>query len=257
MGATNSISKTATRTSGPAGLTIKNTGAGRAAVYIYDDIGPDWAGMIGAETIRKELANLGLLSVIDLHINSRGGSVNEATAIYNLLKDHPANITTYIDGIAASSAGWVAMSGDTIKIAENGYLMLHDPTNIVMGDAGELRKAADVLDQTKGSIARTFASRTGIDEAEIANMMSGETWLDGATAVEKGFADELSPNKAINCAMAFDCFNNVPERAWQLARNANANSDAAAVAAINELTKFSTEETRDQQLVAEMNRLMV
>lgn len=236
-----------------ANLTIQNKGGGVAAVFIYDDIGPDWTGLIGADTIRKELANLAGITKIDLHINSRGGSVVEATAIYNLFKDHPATVNVSIDGLAASSAGWIAMAGDRITIAENGYLMLHDPTNIVAGDAGELRKAADVLDQTKGSIARTFSRRTGIGTDEIADMMTAETWLDGAAAVAKGFADDVSPNKAINCARDFDGFNNVPPAARRLAGDFT-NSTHGRAQGKRQLTAA---ELADQALVDEMNRLMV
>lgn len=218
------------------GLTIKNMGDGVVAIYLYDDIGPDWLGMIGADTIRKELESNGdNIETIDLHINSRGGSIAEAMAIYNFLKDHKATVNSLIDGIAASSAGWVAMAGDTIKIAENGYIMLHDPTNVVGGDAGELRQAADVLDQMKNSVVQTYAKRTGIDAAEIDSMMTAETWIEGKDAVEKGFADELSPNKAENCALDFECFENVPDRAKTLAGQSNADDRPVTAADLREL----------------------
>ncbi|MBX2852384.1 MAG: Clp protease ClpP [Phycisphaeraceae bacterium] len=245
----------------PANFDVRNLGNGKAAIYIYDDIGPSWAGMIGAETVRDELADLGSVAEIDLHINSRGGSVAEATAIYNIIKGHTAKVVAWIDGIAASSAGWVAMAGDVVKIAENGYLMLHDPTNLVSGDAEELRKAADVLDQTKGSIARTFASRTGVSQGVIENMMTSETWLVGSDAVSQGFADELSPNKAINCSGDFDCFTNTPTSARRLAGQRNrAGLNAADTILANEMAEITaprSEQEADQQLIDRMNTLMV
>lgn len=240
----------------PPNFDVRNLGGGKAAIFIYDDIGPSWAGMIGAETVRDELADLGNVKEIDLHINSRGGSVAEATAIYNIIKDHAAKVVSWIDGIAASSAGWVAMAGDVVKIAENGYLMLHDPTNLVSGDASDLRKEADVLDQVKASIARTFAARTGMKQATVENMMSAETRLVGSDAVAQGFADELSPNKAMNCSGDFDCFSNAPTAAQRLANPSTQNTDDALSTEMSRLVT-ANEDKADQQLIDEMNTLIV
>jgi len=198
------------------GLTVKNAGDGKIDMYIYDDIGPDWAGMVGALTVKNQLAEHPNAKLINLHINSQGGSVIEALAIYNQLTNHPARIEVDIDGAALSSAGWIAMAGDVIRIAENAFFMMHDPWSIVMGNAEEIRKEAEVLEQMKSQIAKTFSKRTGIDQSDIEQMMTDETWLTGENAVEKGFADQVNECKAIECSIDFERFQNAPDSAKHL-----------------------------------------
>lgn len=142
----------------------------------------------------KELAALGEdVTEIIVRINSPGGDVFAANAIYTRLKDHPANITVKIDGWAASAATIIAMAGDTIKIAKNGVFMIHDPAMTVWDTfkAEDFTKLADELKVIKQSIVNTYAMKTGRTEQEISDFMTEESWWTGDAAVENGFCDEL------------------------------------------------------------------
>jgi len=101
--------------------------ADKAEIWIYEEIGEDpWTGGgVTAKSFQKELSEI-KASQIDLHINSIGGLVFEGIAIHNLLKQHPANVTTYIDGIAASISSVIALAGDKVIMAENGLFMIHN-----------------------------------------------------------------------------------------------------------------------------------
>ena len=65
-------------------------------IFIYDEIGPDWAGMVAAKPIRSKLELLKGTPVA-LRVNSPGGSVWEALGIYNAIAEH-GDVTAYIDG---------------------------------------------------------------------------------------------------------------------------------------------------------------
>lgn len=142
----------------------------------------------------KELAALGEdIPEIIVRINSPGGDVFAANAIYTRLKDHTATVTVKIDGWAASAATIIAMAGDTIKIAKNGVFMIHDPAMTVWDTfkAEDFEKMAEELKVIKQSIINTYAMKTGRDEKEISDFMSEEKWWTGDAAVENGFCDEL------------------------------------------------------------------
>lgn len=142
----------------------------------------------------QELAALGEdVPEIVVRINSGGGDVFAANAIYTRLKDHTAKITVKIDGWAASAATIIAMAGDTIKIAKNGVFMIHDPAMTVWDTfkAEDFEKMAEELKVIKQSIINTYAMKTGRDEQEISAFMSEEKWWTGDAAVENGFCDEL------------------------------------------------------------------
>ncbi|WP_148227395.1 head maturation protease, ClpP-related [Planctopirus limnophila] len=171
--------------------------AGENEIYVYDVIGPaDW-GYFGAATMKDELKNLGSdVTEVVIRINSVGGYVGEASAIYQLLKEHPANIHVKIDGEAISCASWIAMAGDKITIAEHGLMMVHDPSTWISGTADDLRKEAEVLDSYKEVIAGIYAARSGTDVEDVKKMMSDETWMTATQAKDKGFVDEISANKS-------------------------------------------------------------
>ena len=176
-------------------------------VLIYDEIG---AYGVTAKGFLAELGALPSDAAIDLRLNSPGGSVFDAVAIYNALKRHSGEITVWIDGIAASAASYVAMAGDTIIMPENAFLMIHDPSGLVMGTAEDMRSTAEALDKVKGSLIQGYAAKSGKPDDEIATLMAAETWLDAKDALDIGFIDRIA--EPVKLAASFDVarFRNAP-----------------------------------------------
>jgi ATP-dependent Clp endopeptidase proteolytic subunit ClpP len=176
-------------------------------VLIYDEIG---AYGVSAKGILAELGALPDDAPIDLRLNSPGGSVFDAVAIFNALKRHAGPITVWIDGIAASAASYIAMAGDEIVMPENAFLMIHDPAGLVMGTAEDMRATAEALDKVKGSLIQGYASKSGKAEEEIATLMAAETWLDANEALALGFIDRIA--EPVKLAASFDMarFRNAP-----------------------------------------------
>ncbi len=176
----------------------------RSEIWIYEQIGEDfWSGGgITAKSFQKELAAI-KSPQIDLHINSPGGEVFDGITIYNLIKQHPANVTTYIDGLAASIASVVAMAGDEIYMAENALFMIHNPWGMAMGDSTEMRKTADLLDKIKGSIILAYNSKSGLKEEEIQDLMSAESWMSSQEAMDYGFVDNVTESMDLAACAKF------------------------------------------------------
>lgn len=164
-------------------------------ILIYADIGPDYWGdgsSVSAKAIKAQLDTMNDAGEITVRINSPGGDVFDGFAIYNLLAQHPAKVNVKIDGWAASAASVIAMAGDTVEIAANALMMIHNPYTLAIGDAQAMRKSADLLDQIKASIITTYQNKTGMDEAQIAALMDAETWFDAQGAVEAGLATAIT-----------------------------------------------------------------
>lgn len=176
----------------------------RSEIWIYEQIGEDfWDGSgITAKGFQKELSGI-KASQIDLHINSPGGLVFDGITIYNLLKQHPANVTTYIDGLAASIASVIALAGDRVVMAENALFMIHKASGMVFGNSDDMREFAEKLDKVNGSIATTYTSKTGKNESEIDDLMKAETWLTAKDALEAGFIDEISGEADMSACAKF------------------------------------------------------
>jgi ATP-dependent protease ClpP protease subunit len=185
----------------------RGTEGSRAEVLIYDEIG---AYGVSAKGFLAELGALPDGVPIDLRLNSPGGSVFDAVAIYNALQRHDGTITVWIDGIAASAASYVAMAGDEIVMPENAFLMIHDPSGLVMGTAADMREMADTMDKIAAGMVRGYAARSGRAEEEIAALMAAETWFDAEAALEAGLATRrIEP---VRIAASFDIgrFRNAP-----------------------------------------------
>jgi ATP-dependent Clp protease, protease subunit len=170
---------------------IKNK-TDKAEIWIYEQIGEDFwtGGGVTSKDFQKDLSEISALK-IDLHINSPGGQVFEGVAIYNLLKNHKAAITTYIDGMAASIASVIALAGDKVVMAANALFMMHNPSGIVMGTAPDMRKMADVLDKVRDTLLTVYAGRSTRSEQDIIGLLEAETWLNAEEALAAGFADEI------------------------------------------------------------------
>lgn len=152
-----------------------------------------WEDRVTPGKFNEELAAIGDVSEIIVRINSGGGDVFAANAIFTRLKDCSAKITVKIDGWAASAATIIAMAGDTIKIAKNGVFMIHDPAMTVWDTftAEDFEKMAEELKVIKQSIVNTYAMKSGRDTQDIEQLMSVETWWTGEDAVSNGFCDEI------------------------------------------------------------------
>lgn len=183
-------------------------------IFIYDYIGPDYWGLVSAKSILGQLAGI-KGKPVTVRINSNGGDVVEAQGIYNALRRHSADggeVTVEIDALAASAASYVAMAGDTINIAENAMLMIHKAWTLAMGNADQLRDTAGILDKFDGILAATYSARTGMEVAAITDLLSAETWLTAAEAVEKGFADAVGTPLNVAAAVRPGRFTNAPQR---------------------------------------------
>ncbi len=180
---------------------------GTLELYIYGDVegdGYDWwrdeviRSETSANAFREALAARPNVTQIDLYINSYGGSVFEGTAIYNQLRRHPAHKTVYVDGFACSIASVIAMAGDEVVMPRNTLMMIHNMWMGAVGNAAELRKAADDLDVINAAGRQAYLEKAGekLDEAALTTMMDAETWLTAEQCIQYGLADRFSDTYA-------------------------------------------------------------
>lgn len=171
---------------------------GKCEILLYSLIDSMDLQGVSAQYIIEQIRNAGdNISVIDVRINSDGGDVFEAMAIYNFLKSQKARVNVYIDGIAASAASIVACAGK-IFMPSNSMLMIHNPVGSVFGESEDMREMADILDKIRDNIAGIYAAKTGKTIDQISLLMKAETWLSADEALSYGFADKIieARNKA-------------------------------------------------------------
>lgn len=192
----------------------------------------EWFGGVAAETFVRDLAALDA-DTVHLRINSPGGDVFAARAMEQAVREYNGNIIAHVDGYAASAATYVALSAREVEINAGGFFMIHNAWTLGYGNARDLRKTADVLDQLDTTIVNTYARRTNLGDAELRAMMEEETWINADDAVKYGFANRVSDDsvEALNwnlSSLLQNSINNKMRAANDSARRAN--EDAAALA---------------------------
>ena len=202
-----------------------------ADLYIYGDITSyEWdESDVSAWGFKKELEELGEISELNVHINSYGGETFQGLAIYNLLKQHKAQINVYVDGIAASSASIIAMAGDKIYMPKTSLMMIHNCWKWAVGNSKELRKTADDMDKVAIAYKEAYLSKINITEDELDKLLDEETYLTADECIEMGFADEiveLKTNSSINqnANMCLYKLVNKLKKKWELVRGMRISS---------------------------------
>ena len=168
---------------------VANLAADTTEIILYGEISPYWG--ITADRVMEQL-NAVTTAKLTLRINSVGGDIFEAAAIYNAIRRHPSEKTAAIDGLAASCASWLALAADKVTIGTGAYMMIHNVWTYTAGEAADLRAEADLLDKMSANIAAIYAAKTGTPVENWVALMDAETWFTAAEAVEAGLADEES-----------------------------------------------------------------
>lgn len=196
-------------------FTIKNqSGDDPVEILIYDQIGKDWwtGEGIEAKAFAEALKTIPKSREIKLRINSPGGNVWDGLAIHNLLVDRKDKIVTIIDGVAASIASVIALSGRELKMPRNALMMIHDPWGVVQGTAEDMENGAEMLRKHRDSIASVYEGKTHMDPEEIRRMMKEETWMTGDDAKAMKFADTVTDEVILQASFDFSKFHKLPEQ---------------------------------------------
>ncbi len=161
-------------------------------ILLYGEIGY-YADVTATDVVSRVLEAERTYRKIDIHINSIGGEVATGIAIFNALRQSKAEITIYIDGIAASTASFIAGCGHPVKMSRYAQMMLHRPSVCSYGDVDELKRNIQQLEQVENILCEIYSARTGRTPEEIkATYMDGEDhWLTAPEALELGFVDEI------------------------------------------------------------------
>jgi ATP-dependent protease ClpP protease subunit len=169
------------------------TADGGGEIWLYDVIDP-YGGFwgISAAEIVQALQAVGD-GPVTVHVNSPGGDVFEAIAIYNNFRAHKGLVTMVVEGIAASAASVVMAAGNRVEVAPNAQVMIHDGWGYVDGNQEKVHKYGDLLDRTSQNMADMYAVKAGGEPDAWRARMKAETWyVGGDEIVAAGLADAVT-----------------------------------------------------------------
>ncbi len=181
-----------------------------------------WGDEITPKIFKDQLYEFGKGGPVTMKLSSPGGDPIAAAKMRTIMTEYPGDITVQVNGMAASAAVMVAISGKTLQMSDSSYMMIHDPAVVVFLaalDIETLSSLHDSLQSIKDGLILGYAAKTGLSETRISNMMTKETWMSAREAVDLGFADSIitggqAAKKAITNIAYVNCLNsydNLPQ----------------------------------------------
>jgi ATP-dependent Clp protease, proteolytic subunit ClpP len=167
-------------------------GDGKAIIMLYGKVGEGRS--VDSNRVVSELFALSDQGCkIEVRINSQGGDVFSGMAIYNALRQSKEDITIYIDGVAASIAGIIALCGKPLYMSPYAKLMLHNVSGGTYGNAKELRQMADQMEVLQSNLATMIAGRLGMEADNVAKKYfdGQDHWITANEALDMKLVDGI------------------------------------------------------------------
>lgn len=169
--------------------------ANKAELLIYGVIESTsfWGDEVTPKEVNDMLKAIGdNVAEITVRINSPGGDVFAGMAIHSMLKRHPAKITAYVDGLAASIASVIPLAADKIVMPKGSMMMIHRPMGSIRLSRSEaLRQRADLLDKIESEMTDLYSAKSGLTAEQLKPLLEAETWYTADEAKAAGLADEV------------------------------------------------------------------
>lgn len=168
-------------------------GTDACCILLYGDIGEYGDGVRSGDIARELLEAEALTGKVDVRINSNGGEVYSGIAIFNALKNSKADITIYVDGIAASMASVIALCGKPVQMSRYARLMLHCVQGSCYGNKDEMKNCIREIEALEDTLCEMYATRMGKAKDEIRAMYfdGRDHWLRADEALALGLIDGI------------------------------------------------------------------
>ncbi|MFQ5703499.1 MAG: ATP-dependent Clp protease proteolytic subunit [Gemmatimonadales bacterium] len=160
-------------------------------VFLGTPIGDEVANIIIAQLLFLEADNAE--RDIYLYINSPGGVISSALAIYDTMQHIQAPVNTICMGMAASAGSFLLVAGHEGKRAAlpNARIMMHQPSGGAQGTAADLEIVAKEILYARQRLNELYAKHTRQPVETIARDMDRDTFMSADEAKEYGIIDKV------------------------------------------------------------------
>ena len=177
-------------------LNVAKTSDSEATIDIFGDIGQSWFGEGFTKQHLKDIfTNIGDVSHIKVNISSFGGSLDDGLAIHDMLKQHPAKVTTNVYGFTASSATVIAQAGNVRQMSENAMYLIHKPMTVAIGNENEIGAVVQDLEAMTNQLIDLYKKSTGMSRPEVKALINENNgngrWLTPDEAKTYGLVDKV------------------------------------------------------------------
>ncbi len=160
-------------------------------IFLGSDVNEHSANLIVAQLLF--LANEDSKKDISLYINSPGGSVYDALAIYDTMQFIAPDVATFGIGVQASAAAFLLSSGAKGKrnLLQHSTVMIHQPSSGTRGKVTDQEIDLRESLRVKKLLEEIMAKNTGQKAEKIHEDMERDKWLTAEEAKKYGLADNV------------------------------------------------------------------
>jgi len=160
-------------------------------VFLGEDVNPHTANIVIAQLLH--LDNEDGTKPIHFYINSPGGIVYDALAIYDTMQFIKSPVHTYGIGVQASAAAFLLASGEKGKrfILPNATVMIHQPSSGTRGKVTDMEIDLKEGLRLKRVLNEIMARNTGQPLKKIETDMERDFWMSADEAKKYGVVDEV------------------------------------------------------------------
>lgn len=160
-------------------------------IFLGEDVNPHTANLIVAQLLF--LDNQSQDKPIHFYINSPGGSVYDAFAIYDTMKFVKSPVHTYGIGMQASAAAFLLSSGDKGKrfLLPHATVMIHQPSSGTRGKVTDMEIDLKEGLRLKKLLNEILAKNTGQTLKRVTDDAERDYWMSAKEAVSYGVADKV------------------------------------------------------------------
>ena len=169
-------------------------------IEVYGTIGESWWDEgVTFKSVSDQLKGIaaGTKKVL-VKINSYGGDVNDALAIFELLRSMGDRVTTECVGFCASAATIIAMAGHVRRMSSYGLFLVHKCSSGAWGNENDLEAELEAQRKVNDRIIKLYQDVTGCDRARLEELMNEDNgngiWLNVDEAIGYGFITEAIPD---------------------------------------------------------------
>ncbi len=160
-------------------------------VFLGTPINDDVANVIIAQMLFLEADNPE--RDIYLYINSPGGVISSAFAIYDTMQHISAPVNTICMGMAASAGSFLLAAGENGKRAAlpHARIMLHQPSSGTQGTASDIEIAAKEILYLRDQLNELYAAHTGQSAEKVKADLDRDLYMSSPEAKEYGIIDKV------------------------------------------------------------------
>lgn len=160
-------------------------------IFLHDEVNEHTAGLIVAQLLFLQSEDP--KKDIYMYINSPGGIVYDAFAIYDTMQYLTNDIQTIGIGVQASAAAFLLSSGTKGKryLLPNSTVMIHQPSSGTRGKVTDQEIDLRESLRIKKLLETIMAKNTGQKPAKIHEDMERDFWITADEAVKYGLVDKI------------------------------------------------------------------